>query len=336
MSRYVKTVAAADGSGGGGSAGQAGLSAAQACQYACKAVCDMFCTNFKTPACRPYYNFLPTTTVNDWVVICHCDCWTSCYGCKVTWCLDTAKYRAFKWCFKGIRIRGCCYFYGAMGMAAKGVECYCCCNNAWLNSCNFYGSPPCMCCNACWQCWNACHIGLFCQHCCQAQCDGVFNMGWCIFPVGQSREQNQYRTCNQIGYRIWLPDNYDKDTYRGRCEVFAGTSGYCHRYITWSPEEACKSSTCYLDRWCLNVEWNNNYGFESASCGNYPFDCHAGTDVGGQPLPKGVTPMWTIWGIPCCYPMNIGTISMGTGCIGNAASFPTIEPNVDWVQPTEE
>ena len=46
--------------------------------------------------------------------------------------------------------------------------------------------------------------------------------------------------------------------------------------------------------------------------------------------------MWTIWGIPCCYPMNIGTIFMGTGCTGNAASFPTIEPNPDWVQPTEE
>ena len=40
MSRYVKTVAAADGSGGGGS--DVGLTAAQACQYACKAVCDMF------------------------------------------------------------------------------------------------------------------------------------------------------------------------------------------------------------------------------------------------------------------------------------------------------
>ena len=132
MSRYVKTVAAADGSGGGGS--DAGLTAQQACQYACKAVCDMFCTNLICPECRPYYNTLPTTTVNDWVVICHCACWTNCYGQNLVWCLDTSKYSGFKWCYCGVNIRGCCPWYATMGMAAKGVDCFCCCSYSYKNS----------------------------------------------------------------------------------------------------------------------------------------------------------------------------------------------------------
>jgi hypothetical protein len=331
MSRYVKTVVAADGSGGGGS--DVGLTAAQACQYACKAVCDMFCTNLICPECRPYYNTLPTPTVNEWVVICHCACWTNCYGQNLVWCLDTNKYSGFKWCYCGVNIRGCCGWYATMGMAAKGVDCFCCCNNAYTQSCNRFGTPPCMCCNACWQYWNACAIQELCQRCCQSQCDGNFNFGWAIFPMWQSSQSNQERVCGQIGYCIWMPyGNYDKMQWRGGCEVYIGTNGHCQMYMTWSCNEACYGTTNYLDRWCLC--FHHGYGFKSLACGIVSTNnCWNGKTDDGLNLCKGVTPSWTMWGIPCCYPMNIGSFSGGTGltCHG---SFPTWDKNVDWVEST--
>ena len=329
MSRYVKTVAAADGSGGG-SAGQAGLSAAQACQYACKAVCDMFCTNLICPECRPYYNTLPTATVNDYVVLCHCDCWTNNYGNGMVWCLDTNKYRGFKWCYRGIRIKGCCWWYGTMGMAAKGVDCFCCCTKSYRVACKCHW-PLTACCSACWQFYDQSRIEIGCQQCCTSQCDGNFNFGWEIFPQWQHSQQNGSRVRGQVGYCIWMPrGNRDTLQCAGGYEVYIGTNSYCHSNMTWSCNEACKGTTCYLDRWCICV---NSPGFESAMCGTYP-DHWNGKDTELNALPAGVTPSWTMWGIPCCYPMNIGSYSGGTGltCCG---ALPSFSPNDDWIQPTE-
>ena len=327
MSRYVKTVVAADGSGGGGS--DAGMTAAQACQYACKAVCDMFCTNLICPECRPYYNTLPTATVNDWVVVCHCDCWNNSYGQGTVWCLDTNKYRGFKWCYRGVRIKGCCWWYGVMGIAAKNVDCFCCCSNSYRIACKCQW-PPSQCCSSCWQFWDSGQIQFGCQQCCSSQCDANFNFGWELFPVWQKALPQEDRVCGQVGFCIWMPKgNRDPLQCAGGYDVYIGNNSYCHKTITWSCNEAAKGSTCYLDRVCICV---NSPGFESALCGTYP-DGYNGKGTDGTPLPNGVTPSWTMWGIPCCYPMNIGSYSGGTGltCCGSAPSF---SPNDDWVQPT--
>lgn len=330
MSRYVKTVAAADGSGGG-SAGDSGISAAQACQYACKAICDMFCTNLICPECRPYYNTLPVTTVNDYVVVCHCDCWTNSFGQGMVFCLDTNKYRGFRWCFRGVRIKGCCWWYGNMGMAAKGVDCFCCCTNSYRYAKDQWCSwPLSMCCSYCWNYYNHSAIAIGCQQCCTSQCDGNFNFGWEIYPQWQHALQNYSRVYGQVGYCVWMPKgNRDMLQCAGGHEVTIGTNSHCHWAITWSCNEACKGTTCYLDRWCVCV---NSPGFESAIVGTYP-DHWNGKDSESNKLPAGVTPSWTMWGIPCCYPMNIGSYSGGTGltCCGNLPSF---SPNEDWVQPT--
>ena len=335
MSRFVKTVATADGSGGGGGGGSTGISAAQACQFACKAVCDMFCTNMICPECRPYFNTLPVTTVNDYVVICHCDCWTNCYGQALSWCLDTNKYRGYKFCYRGIRIKGCCWWYGKMGAAAKNVDCFCCCTNSYRYAKDRWCSwPLSQCCSSCWDYYNYGYVEFGCGQCCQSQCDGQFNMGWELFPKWQKAQQNSDRVRGQVGYCIWFPKgNRDSLQCAGGHEVTIGTISHCHANMTWSCNEAMKGSTCYLDRWCLCV--NAGHGFSSAFCGTYQ-DCQNGKDSNAQPLPNGVTPSWTIWGIPCCYPVNIGTFSGGTGltcmCNGN---LPNFEPGPDWVQPTE-
>ena len=331
MSRYVKTVAAADGSGGG-SAGDSGISAAQACQYACKAICDMFCTNLICPECRPYYNTLPVPTVNDYVVVCHCDCWTNSFGQGMVFCLDTNKYRGFKWCYRGVRLKGCCWWYGNMGMAAKGVDCFCCCTNSYRYAKDQWCSwPLSMCCSYCWNYYNHSAISIGCQQCCTSQCDGNFNFGWEIYPQWQHALQNYNRVQGQVGYCIWMPKgNRDMLQCAGGHEVTIGTNSHCHWAITWSCNEACKGTTCYLDRWCVCV---NSPGFESAFCGIWECNCMNGKDSNANWLPFGVTPSWTMWGIPCCYPMNIGSYSGGTGltCCGNLPSF---SPNEDWVQPT--
>ena len=331
MSRFVKTVAAADGSGGGGGS-DAGLTAAQACQYACKAVCDMFCTNLICPECRPYYNTLPTPTVDDWVVVCHCDCWTNCYGQNVVWCLDTNKYKGFKWCYRGVRIKGCCWWYGQMGMAAKGVDCFCCCTNTYRNACKCH-FPLTQCCSACWSFYEQCMIEIGCQQCCSSQCDGLFNFGWAVFPQWQKALSNQSRVYGQVGYCIWMPKgNRDSVQCAGGSEVYMGTNSHCISKIVWNEAQACKGTTCYLDRWCLCV--NGGHAFSSAiSNGCWEQNTHNGTDCDGNQLPSGVTPSWTMWAIPCCYPMNIGSYSGGTG-LTCYSSFPNFDENPDWVQPS--
>ena len=332
MSRFVKTVATADGSGGGGGS-DAGLTAAQACKYACKAVCDMFCTNLICPECRPYFNTLPTPTVNDWVVVCHCDCWTNCYGQHVVWCLDTSKYKGFKWCYRGVRIKGCCWWYGHMGMAAKNVDCFCCCTNSYRISCkNQY--PMDNCCNACWQYYNQGFIEIGCQQCCSSTCDGLFNFGWSVFPVWQKAQQNLDRVQGQVGFCVWMPKgNRDMLQCAGGYEVFIGNNSYCHHQIVWNSNEACLGTTCYLDRWCLCT--NGGHAFSSAlsSQNTYHQNGFNGNDTDGNQLPAGVTPSWTMWAIPCCYPMNIGSYSGGTG-LNCEPSFPSFEKNADWVQPS--
>lgn len=216
-----------------------------------------------------------------------------------------------------------------MGMAAKGVDCFCCCTNSYRIACKCH-FPLTQCCSACWAFYDQNRIEIGCQQCCSSQCDGLFNFGWAIFPQWQQALPQSCRVCSQVGFCIWMPKgNRDKTQCAGGDEVFVGTNTYCHQFITWSCNEACKGSTCYLDRWCICV---NAPGFQSALLGTYP-DCQNGKDTEANPLPVGVTPSWTMWGIPCCYPMNIGSYSGGTGltCCGNLPSF---SPNDDWVQPT--
>ncbi len=259
MSRFVKTVATADGGGGGGSS-DAGMTAAQACQYACKAICDMFCTNMKCPECRPYYNTLPVPTVNDYVVVCHCDCWTNCYGQGMVFCLDTNKYRGFKWCYRGVRVKGCCWWYGKMGMAAKGVDCFCCCNNSYRMSCKCH-FPLTQCCNACWQFWDQGYIEIGCMQCCQSQCDGNFNFGWEIFPVWQKSQQNTTRVRSQVGFCVWMPrGNRDPMQCAGGYEIYMGETKPRKNFIACGSNSLYGSMDVYFDGSGFNMQMRDTSG----------------------------------------------------------------------------
>ena len=95
MARYVSTKSASGGSAGGGT----GLTAAD--------VCNTICTLATQAPTAGTTRIMPG--FNEWVTICNCPDWNDCYGCTVEWKFDTSLYRAFKWCYRGIRMCACCY-----------------------------------------------------------------------------------------------------------------------------------------------------------------------------------------------------------------------------------
>ncbi len=300
MARYVSTKSATGAVSGGG--GASGPTPAEVCQYACKAVCDLFCTNLITPACRPTLNYLPTTD-NCYTVICHCNCWTNCFenGCfKID--LDTNKYRGFRICFAGQRIKACCYIYMCAGIVSSN-GCMCCCQQTYryFCACNRWPMGHCCFCQNfnCWTC--GCTIGAdqkWC-YCCVSGMDGV---GFFDFKLEAAPINRPY--CNCEG--PWMFDvcfanisqqwNYD---FPAQCSRLFGAPN-CNRSTAWSRNQKAND---YIKSICF---FSNCFLSSTLQGGNY-----SQTACGDVNAPHPI-PNWTIWGWPCCFPVNVGVWSGST------------------------
>jgi len=309
MARYV-TTKSATGAATGGGGGASGPTAAEVCQYACKAVCDLFCTNFITPACRPTLNYMPVPD-RDWNVICHCNCWTNCFGCTFRIDLDTTKYKAFRICFAGQKIRACCYYYMCAAIMQKtaAAPCWCCCaaSYRYLRVCNREPVPRCCCCSYFGQCRCGYSIGYnegWCW-CCRSGCDG--NAFWdfklCAAPM---RPVSNNMGSPWMYDLCWVGQKQDEwySDFLGQCMRIYGVGG-CAMTAAWSP---CQNFQDYINGICFMA----NLPIESTlSSGNY---CQHQANPCNQPYPL---PNWTIWGQPCCFPVNVGLWSGTTAPTAN-------------------
>ncbi len=298
MARYVSTKTASGGTVGGG--GASGPTAAEVCQYACKAVCDLFCTNFRTPECRPTLNYLPTAQ-NCFVVICHCNCWTNCFcnGCfKLD--LDTNKYRAFRICFSGLRLCGCVQNTFYTGVVSSN-GCFCCCNQTYryLYACNKWP----MACNCCcylqnyWCC--GCVVNWWYR--CQTGCDGI---GFFDYTLEAAPTDRPYCNCasNWMFSVCWIqqPPGCWVYHFPAQCSRIMA-AGYCNQSTSWSKNQKTNNYICAI---CF---CGSNGFMPTLVGGNYGYTCDGDVD-----LPHPIS-NWTVWGWPCCFPVNVGVFS-GTTC----------------------
>ena len=307
MARYV-TTKSATGAATGGSGGASGPTAAEVCQYACKAVCDLFCTNLITPSCRPTLNYLPTTD-NCYTVICHCNCWTNCFenGCfKID--LDTNKYRGFRICFTGQRIKACCYNYFCAGIVSSN-GCMCCCQqNYWLIcACNNWPMGSCCFCYWCRCRTCGCTIGADQKWCyyCQSGLDGL---GWFDFKLESAATNRPYCNCEAdwMWDLCWMGHSYWQSDFPAQCNRMMGIP-YCNKSTGWSKNQKADN---YIKSICF---FTNHFWGSSLHSGSY-----GSTACGDVNAPHPI-PNWTIWGWPCCLPVNVGLWSGSTAPTANDA-----------------
>ena len=287
MARYVSTKTASGGSAGGGS----GVSLSEVCT----AVCCVIGNNAQNTTTGIQVS--PTTNqlipgYSCWQMICNCQCWDDCYGCNVVWCVDTAKYRAFRLAYTGLRHCACCYMYFCIGLGDD--NCFCQCSQAYRGVCVCMW-PEKSCC--CWTAYNCCQIVMEpCIYCCNSQWDNIWSFVYTVCAP-------QYKGCtsgNQ-GMGIHYDWCYSRKFVR-YCDCYNRTgwdrskgATHCH-CLFWS----CKqNSSKYLTRLCMK---SSETPFQSALAGgNYP-----GNEGGDH---SAGTPCWTIWAIPCHIP-TFGTCNM--------------------------
>ena len=294
MARYVSTKSASGGTIGGG--GASGPTAAEVCQYACKAVCDLFCTNLKTTACRPLLNYLPTTQ-NCYTLICHCNCWTTCFcnGCfKID--IDTNKYRGFRICFAGFRLCGCNTNTMYAGVVSSN-GCMCCCTQtySWMHSCNKW-PQGCNCFCYLGNCWCCGPQPYWCYTC----MSGIDGTGFFDFTLEANSYNRPYCNCSpDWGFDVcWISSNEGNfaRNFPGQCSRVKGAP-YCNKSTMWSRNQKANDYVCAI---CFCA----NQTLMSTICAG----CYAQTCVGDVNLPHPI-PNWSIWGWPCCFPVNVGVWS---------------------------
>ena len=182
MGRFIKTVSAT----GASSGGDTGLTAAD--------VCNTICTLATQAPTAGTTRIMPG--FNEWIVICNCPDWNDCYGCNIEWTIDTSLYRAFKWCYRGIRMCACCYMYMCFGMkGSAGHNCYCSCSNSY-----------CVGCMCGWPVYSNCGIPnqgqccmMFtgvCLYCCNTQYDSITHMEFGIAAPGWKACSCRFHTIN--------------------------------------------------------------------------------------------------------------------------------------------
>tara|TARA_Y100000994_G_scaffold216500_1_gene193397 strand:- start:3674 stop:4543 length:870 start_codon:yes stop_codon:yes gene_type:complete len=288
MTRYIKTVS----STGASSGGSAGLTAAD--------VCNTICTLATQAPTDGTTRIMPG--FNEWVVICNCPDWNDCYGCTVEWHIDTSLYRAFKWCYRGIRMCACCYMYMCFGMkGSAGHNCYCYCTNSYCHGC-MCGWPVHACCGIQNQGECCMMFSGVCMYCCNGQYDSIFGLEFGVAAPGWKACMCRSHTIN-----YWL--NYNKFPVLGYCQLWNGSgcdrqvghTGQC-MCLMWSKEQ---NTSQYLDTVCMKLY---DGPFQSA--------CVAGTYASEGSGQGGVTatgrPCWTFYGIPCDNAPEFGICCMTT------------------------
>ena len=295
MSRYVKTVATADGGGGGGG-GAAGISLAQACTAACCVIAGYAGTAF---ACG---SLLRTR----WQTIYACNCWDCGYGSQwIEMILPTTKYCAFCIIWNGIKTACCttgqtCWAFGTQ--------------NYFMGRCNsypyFYGRKTAACAvgGSGW-CGPGCAQCMVClTTACNNECHGGF-FGW-EMCISRSQGYGDYLCWN--GNHTWNstmleycitqtnmcagehPPGY------GCCVVWGRLNDYCMRTcggsgLCWSPGVNIDGTTttdscecCASGSQFSRFRWRHNQGVA-------PMQTQA---AGCDP---GSVPSWYVFGIPWCH-----------------------------------
>tara|TARA_B100001250_G_scaffold400879_1_gene411991 strand:- start:1327 stop:2313 length:987 start_codon:yes stop_codon:yes gene_type:complete len=294
MSRYVKTVAAADGSGGGGGGGgggSTGISLTQACTAACCVIAGYAGTAFN---CGSQLR-------TPWQLVYACNCWNCSYGSQwIEMILPTTKYCAF--CIVWNGIMAACYACG-VSCWAFGTQNYfqgkCCGYCQFGKQAAYYrgwspiGSPYSSNCYTCLNtnCNNECHGGFFGWHMCIHRAQGY---GDYLCSTGNTTwNSNMFDFCiNQTSMCA-----AEMTPGSGCCTNWGRINDYCYRAcggsgMCWSSginvdgstiTEACEC--CGSGNQFSRFRWRHNNGV-------IPFMCNAqGNDAGANPS-------WYIFGLP--------------------------------------
>ena len=293
MARYVSTKSASGGSSGGGAA--AGLSASDVCNQICKLSTDAAGTPGSTVASDLTSQASEISGgYSQWKMICNCPCWTDCYGCNVVWCFDSTKYRGYKLVYSGMRLCACCYAYWCNGIGS--VDCFCCCNNAYMGTCICCWPTKSCCCLDAYHCCNMLRSN--CVYCCNTPYDDMWGFEWTVWSPCNAAwgcPKQGAGVMWDFSWKKFIRNNWADYHYASRDRQMGFT--YCH-CLYWSP---CQNSSTsrYFARLLMRME--NNPFMSALSSGNYESSV-GGACAAGQPC-------WTIWGIPCHRP-EFGTCCM--------------------------
>ncbi len=294
MARFIKTVSS-DGSTSGGAS--TGVSLAEVCT----AVCNVICANatccggiVATQDTSEDGNFKNRTSqlipgFGCWEMICNCPYWNKNYGCCITWCVDTMKYRAFNIVYTGIRQQPCCHIYPCFGFGTE--TCFCCCSQSYRGGSVLCGWPRHIGASHNWTAYNCEHIsGNYCVQCMNAEGrDTVWGFQFMICAPEWKRTVSQ-NTGGGVFYDV-----------RTTAKYMCNCSAYCYSdYTRFKGFNFCsclfwnctQNSNHYVSKMCLKV---SNQNFMSSLQGGQWTGCE------GFPCGTGV-PCWTIWGQPCVRP----------------------------------
>lgn len=277
MSRIIKTVSATGGSSGGG----AGLSASDVCSIICKSIVGTAATSM-LPRCQDH---------EGWELICNCDNWSDCYSSTLEWNLDTANYRAFRWCMRGITLCACCHNYFCMYLIDNGGQCQ---GSDYYRYFDMRGDKPWPSGSCCCWCYGQRDYVCWCWYCCNSACSIPQSMAW---EIGSSVSKANCMSGNAssgglcydvcYGHR-WSACDYSNN-WGGSNRIKGWT--WCHPTV-WEENQ----HSCYLK----TLKIKNSYGWIPTDKASVTWQNRWGDKPQGQPC-------WSMYGIPCTRPNITGS-----------------------------
>ena len=282
MARFVTTKTASGGSTGG----SAGVSLQQVCTAVCCVIRDGIVGTAAT-------NTLPKFGNPDgWELICNCNQWDNCWGTCILWEVDTERYRAFRWCIRGITFCGCCHHYFCTYLVNSAGNCQ---TNVGYRYWDMRANKPWpigSCC--CWEAYSGDCI-CWCWYCCGTNC----SMPQAItIEVGQSvsksncmsGQNGQYGVCFDICYgHRWAACDYSC-CWGGSNRIKGGV--WCHPLV-WAKSQ-------HADRYFKHLKIITNYGWIPTHKASVSWQCWFGDQPQGYPC-------WSLYGIPCDRPDITGS-----------------------------
>ena len=282
MARFVATKTASGGSSGGG----AGVTLQQVCSAVCCVINDSIVGTALT-------NTLPKCGNPDgWELICNCNQWDSTWGTCILWEVDTERYRAFRWCIRGITHCGCCHQKFCMYLVNSSGNCQTNVGYRWYESGDSKPWPIGSCC--CWQaqsgdcvCW--------CWCCCGSACAVpqavTIEIGQSVSKANcMSGNNGQNGVCFDICYGLEQPWCDQSCCHYGSNRIKG--AAWCHPLV-WSKVQ-------HNDRYFKYLKIINNYGWIPTHKASVGWQCWF-TDK-----PQGY-PCWSLYGIPCDRPTITGS-----------------------------
>lgn len=286
MSRSIKTVSADGASSGGG----AGLQASDVCNIICKSIIGTASTSL-LPRCQ---------SKEGWELICNCNHWEDCYASSIEFDVDTSKYRAFRWCFRGITHCGCCESPYCLYLVDAGGTCQ---GSVYYRYWDMRNKPwpTGSCC--CWCQQNSSDCICFCWYCCSTNCAMPQAMS---IEIGQSVSKSNCMDGNNSAGGLCYDICYGHRWPYCDCSPWWGGSnrmvgyGWCSP-IVWAETQ----NSCYFSKFKLAAK----YGLIPTDSSSVTWQGRWGNEPQGQPC-------WSMYGIPCTRP-NV------SGSYGGAANIQT-------------